>query len=479
MGNRHTTTDGLAQEVAPAPRTTPRNRGALTTVAGTAALGGLLFGFDTGIISAALLYIREDFGLGTFGQQAVVSILLVGAIVGALTAGQLLDRIGRKKALFALAVVFTLAALSCAAAPSVGLLMIGRFVLGLAVGASSVAVPVYVAEIAPPTSRGRLVSLYQLLVGVGIFVSYLVGYAFSNGGHWRWMLGVAALPSVIMLAGVARLPESPRWLVTRGRDEEARTALARLHAEEDIDRALQEFHSGSEPETKVSYRDLFRPRFRRAVLLGMAVAAANQLVGVNAVVYYAPTLLVKAGLGASASLLSSVGIGIAIVVFTTLAVLCVDKVGRRPLLLSGMATVVASLVFIGCVYLLPERDGVTGPLLVTGLILYIAAFSASLGISIWIINSEIFPTAIRGKAASLGSLTLWVLDLVIALTTLTLFQLLTPQGLFWLFAVFGTVGFVVLYRHLPETKNRSLEDIQESLTAGRRPSGAQDERILS
>nr|ACL11810.1 hypothetical protein [Mycolicibacterium brisbanense] len=444
-------------------------------VAGIAALGGLLFGFDTGIISAALLYIRDDFTLGTFGQQLLVSILLAGALVGVLMAGMVLDRIGRKRTLVVLAAVFTLGAVACALAPSATTLLVARFALGMSVGASSVAVPVYVAEISPADTRGRLVSMYQLLIGVGIFASYIVGYLLSNGQHWRWMLGLAAIPSLLMFVGVLRLPESPRWLISQGDAPGARRALQRILPDDAVAATLTGIQT-SPDAAKTSYRQLLNPRYRRAVVLGVVVAATNQLVGVNAVIYYAPTLLIAAGLADSASLLSSIGIGLAIVVFTALSLVSIDRVGRRPLLLGGIAVVVASLIFTGLVYLLPESAW-RGPLLVAGLVIYIAAFAASLGIGIWLINSEIFPTAIRGTAASLGSTTHWVLDLAIAMTTLTLFQVLTPSGLFWVFAAFGVAGFLYLFRNLPETKGRSLEEVERLLASPSfNPLGAQPGR---
>ncbi|MEH1017789.1 sugar porter family MFS transporter [Micromonospora sp. CPCC 206060] len=454
-------------------------RGSATGVAVTAALGGLLFGFDTGIISGALLYIRTDFRLGTTGQQLVVSVLLLGAIVGVVTAGQILDRLGRKKSLGVLAGVFTVAAVASALAPGVGTLMAARFALGLAVGASSVAVPVYVAEIAPTAVRGRLVSLYQFLVTVGILAAYLVGYALSDGGRWRWMLGLAAFPSLLMLLGVLRVPESPRWLLARGHTDQARAALARFHPAEEVDRELASLRKGTAEESRISYRDLFRPQLRRATTLGVAIAATNQLVGVNAVIYYAPTIFVQAGFGDSASLLSSVGIGTANVACTLAALLVIDRVGRRPLLLGGITLVVTSLIFLGALYLLPGRTGLTGTLLVVGLIAYIASFSASLGISIWLINSEVFPTAVRGKAASVGSFTHWALDFLVALTTLTLIELFTPTGLFWIFGAFGIVGYVFLYRRLPETKNRSLEEIEKDLSRSGAPGKGTNSRARS
>ena len=334
--------------------------------------------------------------------------------------------------------------------------------LGLAIGGSSLVVPTYIAEIAPPALRGRLVSMNQLMITIGIFASYIVGYAFSSSGGWRWMVGLAVLPSLLMLAGLFALGESPRWLLARGRTEDARKALLRTHSPEDADAALDELSTAMREESRFSYRDLLSPKLRPAVLLGFAVAATNQLVGVNAVIYYAPTILQQAGMGDSAAILSSVGIGAVNMIFTVIALLFIDKVGRRPLLLGGTSVVIAVLFGLGALYLLPSVEGL-GLLLTLGLMLYEAAFAASLGLAIWLINSEVFPTAVRGKASSVGTVTHWGLDFLISISVLTLINALTPTGLFWLYGVFGVIGLVYLYRKLPETKNRTLEDIESSL----------------
>ncbi|MFC7343635.1 sugar porter family MFS transporter [Saccharopolyspora griseoalba] len=437
-------------------------RGAVLGASTIAALGGLLFGYDTGVISAALLYIAPEFALSDAAQQFVVASLLLGAIAGAVGAGPLVDRIGRKTTLIVLSAVFTLGALLSALAPSTDVLVVARILLGLAIGGSSLVVPTYIAEIAPPTLRGRLVSMNQLMITIGIFTSYLVGYAFAESGGWRWMLGLAVVPSVIMLIGLFTLAESPRWLLTKGRAEEARNALLRTHSPADADASLDEMRETMREESRFSYRDLLKPKLRPAVLLGFAVAATNQLVGVNAVIYYAPTILKQAGMGDSAAILSSVGIGAANMIFTMLALLLIDKVGRRPLLLGGTAVVVAVLFGLGALYLLPSVHGL-GLLLTAGLMLYEAAFAASLGLAIWLINSEVFPTAVRGKAAGVGTVTHWGLDFLISISVLTLINALTATGLFWIYGLFGLVGLVYLYRNLPETKNRTLEDIESSL----------------
>ena len=445
------------------PATQPgAGRGTIIGASTIAALGGLLFGYDTGVISAALLYIAPAFGLSTGMKEVVVASLLLGAVAGAMSGGPVVDRLGRKRTLLLVSAVFTAGALLSAVAVDVAMLIVARVVLGLAIGASSLVVPAYIAEIAPPALRGRLVSMNQLMITIGIFVSYLVGYAFAEMQGWRWMLGLAAVPSLAMLIGLLFLGESPRWLLARGRTEEARTELLRTRSAQEVDAEIDEITVAMREESKFSYRDLFRPGLRPAVLLGFAVAATNQLVGVNAVIYYAPTILQQAGLGASASILSSVGIGAVNMVFTAIALLMIDRVGRRPLLIGGTSVVIVVLFGLGALYLLPSVQGL-GLWLTGGLMLYEAAFAASLGLAIWLINSEVFPTAVRGKASSVGTVTHWALDFLISISVLTLISALTETGLFWIYGVLGIIGLAYLYRNLPETKGRSLEDIERSL----------------
>ncbi|MER7396515.1 sugar porter family MFS transporter [Streptomyces sp. NPDC000151] len=453
----------------PEPGAPPRKRGraAVIGASAVAALGGFLFGYDTGIISSALLYIAPEFHLSSGMQQVTVASLLLGAIVGVLVSGAVTDAVGRRRTLLSAAGIFTVGALGCAAAPNDAVLIGARFVLGLAIGTASLAVPAYIAEIAPKESRGKLVSLNQLMITVGIFVSYLVGYAFDDSHGWRWMLGLGAVPSLLMFAGVLRLSESPRWLLTHGRPDEARAVLCRTRTAEEAEREVREIEALAAQESKIGYRDLLRPAMRPAVMLGVVVAATNQLVGVNAVIYYAPTMLKQAGFASSAAILSSLGIGLVNMVLTGIALLLVDRVGRRPLLLGGTGVVVLALALLGALYLFGGGQPANSGLLVAGLCLYIGAFAPSLGLAIWLINSEIFPTAARGKASSFGNVTHWGLDFAISLTVLTTIQALTPTGLFWLYAVFGLLGVGYLYRKLPETKGRSLEDISASLRGER------------
>ncbi len=428
-----------------------------------AALGGFLFGYDTGVISGALLYITAQFHLGSFGQQAVVASLLLGAVCGALIGGAVSDRLGRKRTLLAAAAVFALGALASAAAPSAVALIIARFVIGLGLGTSSMSVPPYLAEMSPKEKRGRLVSMNQFLITVGILCAYGVGYAFAGSHSWRWMLGLAAVPAVLMFAGLLTVPESPRWLLSAGREDEARDVLERTRPADEVDDETAEIKETIEAESTTTFRDLLVPNLRPALRVGVGVPAINQLVGVNAVIYYTPTILHQIGFGASASILGSVGVGTMNVLLTLIALLVIDRVGRRPLVLIGVGVLTVALAALGALYLLPSQHGAVGALIVVGLCVYISAFAASLGIAIWLFTSEVYPNEVRGKGSSLGVLTHWSLDFVISLTVLTLINTITTTGMFWLYGSFALVGFFYLRRFLPETKGRSLEEIDQDL----------------
>jgi sugar porter (SP) family MFS transporter len=281
------------------------------------------------------------------------------------------------------------------------------------------------------------------------------------------MLALAAVPSLVMLAGLAVLPESPRWLLLRRRRDEAGEVLASVQGRAPDDRAVadqvRELEQLQAQEEGASYRDLLTPRLRPALRIGIAVPAINQLVGVNAIIYYAPTLLENVGFSETQATVVTVIIGAINALVTLVALGLVDRVGRRPLLLGGVLVVDLSLAFLGVLYLLPSQTGIVTVLLIIGLCVYIAAFAASLGIGIWLLNSEVYPTAVRGKGSSLGVFTHWGLDFVISLTVLTLVDAITPTGLFWLYGALGIAGLLFLWRYLPETKGRTLEEINAAM----------------
>jgi len=425
-----------------------------------------LFGFDTGIISGALLFIKQEFGLSAGLQQLVVGSLLLAAVVGALLGGPISDVWGRKRTLILAALIFGVGALVASFSPNLAVLVVARVLLGLAIGIASMIVPVYIAEIAPPRVRGALVSLQQFMITVGIMVSYLVSYAFSGSGAWRWMLGVGMIPAAILFVGMLPLPESPRWLLAKDRRQDALGVLHRIrHEEHNPEAELAEIEAVHKMQAGVSYRDLFRPSVRPALIVGVGIAFINQMVGVNAVIYYAPTILKDAGFSSSAAILATTGVGILNMLVTLCALLLIDRVGRRPLLLVGISGVLLALIVLGAAYVLPGGPSGAGFLLVAGLLVYIASFAASLGIAIWLLNSEVYPLEVRGKGAAAGAFTHWVLDFIIASTVLTLIATITPTGMFWFYGLFAILGIVFVLRRVPETKGKTLEEVSEELAS--------------
>src|SRR3954469_20585936 len=344
-----------------------------------AAVGGLLFGYDTGVISGALLYIKTDFTAGTFEQQAIVAVLLVGAMVGAAISGYLADKIGRKYTKVISGTVYVIGALGCAFSVNAEMLIGFRFLLGLSVGTASFVSPLYISEMSPPRVRGGLVSFNQLAIVCGILLAYLVNYAFKDlPNEWRWMLGVAAIPGVVLAVGMLTVPRSPRWLVMKGREDEARSVLERLREgdpDADIDEEMREIVEANEQDRDVQVRDLWEPDFRPLLLVGILLAVAQQFVGVNTVIYYAPTILSDTGMGNSAALASTVIVGVTNLVFTIIAVLLLDKVGRRALLITGTIGTMLSLALLGVYFSSSSLQADYGWMALAGLVLFIASFA--------------------------------------------------------------------------------------------------------
>ncbi len=439
----------------------------VNTAAAITATGGLLFGYDTGVISGALLFIRQDFApLSPFLEGVIVSFLLVGAVVGALSGGPLSDRVGRRPTTLLAAVIFGVGALAVAFAPGVGFIIFGRFLLGLGVGLASMIVPLYIAEIAPADRRGALVSLNQLMITIGILLSYIVGVIFAPIEGWRYMFAVALVPALVLGIGMFMLPESPRWLFEHGQLDKARAVLGRSRSPEEVDlelREMEEIKSLEEEQARVSYKELLAPYVRPALVIGIGLAIFQQITGINTVIYYAPTILQGVGFteeGAIAA--TALGVGVVNVGFTILAVRIIDRAGRRPLLIIGLIGMVVSLVLLGVVFLQGSTSGDAGLLATICLGLYIASFAISLGPVFWLMISEIYPLRIRGTAMSVASIANWGSNFLVALTFPILLATLGGAGSFWLFAVLGIVAWFFVYFRVPETKGRSLEEIEAS-----------------
>ncbi len=435
-----------------------------------AALGGLLFGYDTGVISGALIFIRQSFALSVFHQEVVVSVVLVGASVGALAGGRLADRFGRRKMLLITSLIFIAGAIVCAAAMSVATLLIGRTIVGLGIGLASSTVPLYISEVAPANARGWQVSLFQFAVTVGILCAYLVDFEFAKTADWRWMLGLAAVPGAILFLGMVFLPETPRWYAQRGRLELARGVLVRIRGTQQVDpefdeiqATLQHAHEGSR------LSDVLLPEFRPALIIGIGLAVFQQITGINTVIYYAPTIIQSAGIpSASGAILATAGIGLVNVLMTVVSMWLIDRAGRRPLLLTGIAGMAISLGVLGYVFRVSARGGEASEIAVITLMVYVASFAISLGPIFWLLIAEIYPLKIRGGAEGLAAGTNWASNFLVSLTFLTLVQKFGPSRTFWLYGALTVAAWIFSYYLVPETKGRTLEEIEESWRARRR-----------
>jgi sugar porter (SP) family MFS transporter len=441
-----------------------KETGFVFAAAAFAALGGLLFGYDTGVISGALIFIRTQFGLSTFQQELVVSVVLVGAAAGALSGGRLADIFGRRFMLLITALIFVAGALLCAAAPSLDVLVIGRLIVGLGIGLSCSTVPIYISEVSPPQARGWQVSLFQLAITIGILAAYLADYIFSSSGSWRWMLGLAFVPGAILGLGMIYMPESPRWLAEHGQNELARHVLTRIRGTKSIESEWLEIQETlAEAEERGRFSDLFGPSMRTALVIGIGLAIFQQVTGINTVIYYAPLIVQSAGIPtASGAILATAGIGLVNVLMTIVAMWLIDHVGRRPLLLIGIAGMIFSLGVLGFVFRMPA-GGALAWLAVVTLMVYVASFAISLGPIFWLLIAEIYPLRVRGIAEGSAAGVNWAFNFLVSLTFLTLVELLGPSLTFWVYALLGIGSWLFSYYLVPETKGRTLEEIEHSL----------------
>jgi sugar porter (SP) family MFS transporter len=433
---------------------------------GITALGGLLFGYDTGVISGALLFLKNDFGgLSSFEQELVTSLLLVGAVGGALVAGRIADRLGRRPTVMITACVFVVGVALAAFAPEFWILLAARIIIGLAVGSASMVVPLYIGEVAPPKLRGGLVSLNQLAITVGILVSYLADYGLQSTENWRLMFGLAAIPAVLLFVGMLFQHESPSWLITKGRDAEARAVLANLRSPEQIDPEIAEVKRVSSMRT-ASMREVFAKRVRPMLAVGVLLAIFQQVTGINTVIYYAAIVLKdNAGLGNSGSLLANVVNGAVNVGMTIVAIRLLDRVGRRVLLLTGtvgmaVGMFVTAFSFIGG----SQLHGIAVWTAIGGLLIYTGSFAVGLGPVFWLLIAEIYPLNIRGASMSVATIANWAANFAVTVSFLTLVSAIGPFGVFLLFGCMTVVALSYFFFKVPETKGKSLQELEQELT---------------
>ena len=426
----------------------------------TAALAGFLFGFDTVVISGADKKLQDLWHTSNaFHGIVVMGMALWGTVVGAIFGGIPTNRWGRKKTLFVIGILYTISALGTAFANDPYVFAAFRFLGGLGVGASTIAAPTYISEIAPPKDRGRLVSLYQFNIVLGILIAFFSNYLLSgtSDNDWRWMLGVQTIPAVIYSLFVLSIPKSPRWLISKFRFEEAKDVLRRINPDEDPEVLISQVHTGSQDSPK---ENIFMKKYRFPLILAFLIAAFNQLSGINAFLYYAPRIFGEAGLGEKTALLSSIGIGITNMVFTLVGVSLIDKVGRKTLMYIGSVGYIISLGLVSMAFYM-HWSGLAIPIF---LFLFIASHAIGQGTVIWVFISEIFPNHLRASGQAFGSSTHWVLAAIIPSLIPTLFSTIGPGTVFLGFTLAMVLQLLFVAFMMPETKGVSLEKLSETLT---------------
>ena len=445
-----------------------------------AALGGFLFGYDTAVISGTVDQVASQFSLDDFGKGWYVGCALVGSILGVVVAGPLSDKFGRKIVLLLSAVLFSASGLGCMVAADQTLLIISRIVGGVGIGVASVISPLYIAEISVPRYRGQLVSLYQLAITIGFLGAYLANYGLQNYSDslinagatqglynkifateaWRGMLGMEALPALLFFVVLFLIPESPRWLIVVGKEDKALGIMTKIYGADEVQAQIKNVKDLVTGEVKSDWRSLFQPGFRLALFIGVALAILGQFMGVNAVLYYGPTIFKESGLSSGDSLFYQVMVGVVNMLTTVLALVIIDKVGRKQLVYWGVSGMIITLVSIGLYFTFGARLGLSSVYLLIFFLLYIFCCAISICAVIFVLLSEMYPVKVRGAAMSISGLSLWIGTYLIGQLTPWMLTNLTPAGTFWLFALMCVPYMWIVWKLLPETTGKSLEEIE-------------------
>lgn len=439
------------------------NTGPVYLITLVAALGGLLFGYDTAVISGAIGYLSEKFELSAAMMGWAASSAIVGCIFGAMFAGGLSDRFGRRKVLMLTAVLFGISAIGSAIPDNLTKFAIARFIGGLGVGAASMLSPLYITEIAPASIRGRLVSMYQLAIVIGILLIFFVNYLVQGIGDdswnvefgWRYMLGSEVIPAFLFLIAIYFVPESPRWLMKNGQEQKAKVVLEKINHKARSNIILQEIKE-SLAHQKGTLRELFRGRFKKAMIVGVLLAVFSQVQGINAIMYYAPEIFKKVGNSSDAAFMQTVIVGVINVLFTWVAIKWVDSQGRKKLLMLGGIVMGVSLLTVGASFYFD----LGGTLLLVFTLTYVAGFAASYGPVTWVVISEIFPIKLRGLALSVATFSLWVSVYLVTQFFPILLEGVGPAFTFWIFWLSSVFAFLFVWRMVPETKGKTLEQIE-------------------
>lgn len=446
-----------------------------------ASLGGFLFGYDTAVISGTVDQVSKQFNLDDITKGWYVGCALAGSIAGVMVAGSLSDRFGRKIVLIISAVLFSLSGIGCMVAANEVQLVIARILGGVGIGVASVISPLYIAEISVPSFRGRLVSMYQLAITVGFLGAYLANFGLlqysetlvrdgaTDGLYgkvfatevWRGMLGMEAIPALLFFIALFFIPESPRWLVVKGEERKASTILSRIYGKDEAFIQAANIKNLIASETGTSWRMLFQPGFRTALVIGVALAMLGQLMGVNAVLYYGPTIFTESGLSSGDSLFYQVLVGLVNMLTTVLALIIIDKVGRKKLVYWGVSGMIIALVLIGLYFTYGVIMAIPHLFLLIFFLFYIFCCAISICAVIFVLLSEMYPVKVRGAAMSIAGLSLWIGTYLIGQLTPVMLTSLTPAGTFWFFAVMCIPYILIVWKLLPETTGKSLEEIEE------------------
>ena len=455
------------------------NLGYLVFLSVVAALGGFLFGYDTAVISGTIAQVTEQFGVDALQQGWYVGCALIGSIIGVLFAGILSDKFGRKSTMILSAILFSTSAIGCAVSTDFNQLVIYRIIGGVGIGVVSIISPLYISEVAVAQYRGRLVSLYQLAVTIGFLGAYLVnyqllGYSMSNpdvstgwwnlvfvSEVWRGMLGMETLPAIMFFIIIFFIPESPRWLILKGKEEKATNILERIYtSSKEALFQLTETKSVLSSESKSEWKLLLQPGIRKAVIIGVCIAVLGQFMGVNAVLYYGPSIFENAGLSGGDSLFYQVLVGLVNTLTTVLALVIIDKVGRKKLVYYGVSGMVISLVLIATYFIYGESWGISSIFLLIFFLFYVFCCAVSICAVVFVLLSEMYPTRVRGLAMSIAGFALWIGTYLIGQLTPWMLQNLTPAGTFILFAIMCVPYMLIVWKLVPETTGKSLEEIE-------------------
>ena len=435
-------------------------KGYVILISVVAALGGLLFGFDTAVISGTINFIQPYFGLSEAGLGWTVSSLLFGCIAGVFLAGKAGDHYGRKKVLMAAALLFFISAIGSASAHSLSFFLFSRILGGIAVGVASILSPMYIAELAPAKYRGTLVSLNQLAIVIGILVAFFSNYLLVDTGenNWRWMLLVMAVPAVLLFFCLFLVPESPRWLVARNRNDEALKVLIKTSGKEFASAELKEIEETLKNQEESTFRDLLAPKIKPLLFIGIILAVFQQITGINTIMYYAPKIFANVSQSNDSALFQTILIGGTNLIFTLVAMVLIDRLGRKLLIIIGSTGMMLMLSGLSALYFTNQTSGVLVLVFILG---YIAFFAASLGPALWVVAAELFPNRLRSKGMSIAIVSLWIACTVVTIVFPIMLEKLSGGITFLIFALICLANLLYVLKYVPETKGKTLEELEK------------------